>query len=217
MASTTARLRELALIADDADALRDALRDDAGCLGAALGVSDRELLELSGHADVCDRVRRLLDQTRRRTAIAHSAERERRSVEAAGRLVTGARWLDAGVELDPRVLLGDLLADPLRPWLGLVVDGSDVVIARARLRRVALALRPFPDVRASADSRTLRLRWREGRGGLNLHTQAAHVHDDSLVLRVVLERPAVQRVIAVEARPTAKRTWLSDVLAEVAG
>jgi hypothetical protein len=48
---------------------------------------------------------------------------------AGHELALTACWLDVGVELDPRLLLGDLLADGGRPWIGLLVDGVDVVVS----------------------------------------------------------------------------------------
>lgn len=217
MSSATTRLRELALIADDADALRDVLREHAERLGGALGVSADQLEELARRDDISDRFRHLVVRARQREAVLREDGRRERALGAAAQLVSGARWLDAGVELEPHVLLGELLADAAKPWLGLMVDGGDVVLCRARLRRAALALRPFRDVCAFADSRALRLRWRGGRGGLNLTSQAQHVHDDSLVLRVVLERPVTQPVTRAQRRPPERQGWVGDVLAEVVG
>ncbi|MFO0564308.1 MAG: hypothetical protein U0263_01525 [Polyangiaceae bacterium] len=217
MPSATTRLRELARIADDAEALRDALREDAGCLGEALGVSAEQIDELAQRDDVVAHFRRLAVRARHQEALLRADVQARRALAAADRLVAGARWLDSGVELEPRVLLGDVLADTARPWLALRVDGSDVVISRARLRRAALALRAFQDVRALADSQALRLRWRGGRGGLNFSSQGGHVHDGTLVLRVVLDRPVTRP--AQRARPSvpAHQSWLNDVFADVIG
>ncbi len=217
MASATTRLRELARIADDAEALRDALRDDAGCLGTALGVSADRIEELASRDDFAGRFRQLVAGARRRQAALRDEGRSQRALAAAERLVAGARWLDAGVQLEPHVLLGDLLADAAKPWLSLVVDGSDVVISRARLRRAAVALRPFGDVRALADSLALRLRWRGGRGGLNFNSQPHHVRDDSLLLRVVMDRPVIQPVERVLRPMAGRKGWFADVLAEVVG
>lgn len=217
MSNATTRLRELALIANDADALQDALREHAGCLGAALDVSADQFRELASRDDIIDQFRQLVARARQREAVLRDDGRRARAGAASERLVSGARWLDAGVELEPHVLLGELLADAAKPWLNLMVDGSDVVISRARLRRAALALRPFSDVRAFADSQALRLRWRCGRGGLNLTSQAQQVHDDSLVLRVVLDRPVAQPVKRAQRRPPERQSWFGHVLAEVVG
>ncbi len=222
MPSPSAKLRELAiLVRDDADALREVLRDDAGPLGAALDVPAHELRALAerGDDDTGRSVRLILDHVRRQTTARQAAERERRAMIAAHQLAITARWLDVGVELDPRLLLGDLLADGGRAWIGLLVDGVDVVVSRARLRRAAAALRPFTDLRAFIDTQALGLRWRGGRGGLNFRSQAAQVSDESLVLRAVLERPRVQPVEVLH-RPRSVRqstTWLADVIAEFAG
>jgi len=217
MPSAMNRLRDVALLTGDADALRDALRKDDGGLGAALGVSVDQLRELSSRRDVSDRLRDLVLRARHREAALRDDGRRERALVAAERLVAGVRWLDAGVELEPRVLLGDLLADTAKPWLSLVVDGSDVVVSRARLRRAALALRPFGDTRALVDSQALRLRWRGGLGGLNFNSQVQHVRDDSLVLRVVLSRPAAQPAKCARPRRADRRGWLTDVLTEVVG
>lgn len=222
MRSPSARLRELAQLArDDADALREILRDDAGPLGAALGVPEHELRALAERGDDDARlgVRRILDHLRRQSIERQAAEREQRAVTAAQELALTARWFDVGVELDPRLMLGDLLADGSKPWIALMVDGADVVVSRARLRRAASALRPFQDLHAFVDPQALRLRWRGGRGGLNFRSQAAHVHDESLLLRVVIERPKMQPGEALY-RPTPVRAsskWLTDAFAEFVG
>lgn len=217
MPSATTRLRGLPWIADDADALRDALREDAGCLGAVLGLSADQLEKLATRDDIVDRFRHLVAGARHRDAALRHHGRSQRALAAADRLVAGARWLDSGVELEPHALLGDLLADATRPWLSLVVDGRDVVVSRSRLRRAAVALRPFGDVRALADRLALRLRWRAGRGGLSFNSQAHHVHDDSLLLRVVIDRPVMQPVDRVLPPVAGRKGWFADVLAEVVG
>lgn len=222
MPSPRTKLRELTLLArDDGHALRDALRGDAADLGEALGVSEQDLRALAEREDVDAgrSVLRILDHVRRQTVERQAAERERRALKAAHQLALTARWLDVGAELEPRVLLGDLLADGAKPWVTLAVDGCDVVVSRARLRQVASALRPFRDLRAFVDTQALRLRWRQGLGGLNFRSQAAQVRDESSVLRVVLERPRARTVEALD-RPRPGRstnTWLVDVVAEIVG
>lgn len=221
MPGPRAKLRDLALLArDDADALRDALRADAGCLGVALGVPEQELRALAEDEQGGTRgVLRILDHVRRQAIDRQALEREQRALTAAHQLVVTAHWLDVGVELDPRVLLGDLLADRGKPWIGLLVDGAHVIVSRARLRRAALALRPFADQSAFVDTQALRLRWRGGLGGLNFSSQAGHVRGESQVLRVVLERPKAQPVESLHRpRPLCpSNTWLADVVSELVG
>lgn len=222
MASPRTKLRELALLArDDVDALRDTLREDAGSLGAVLGVSDTELVSLAERADgdVSKRVLAILDHVRRHAVAQNGTERERRAFAAARELALGARWLDAGAELDPRIVLGELLVDGSKPWVGFLVDGAEIIVSRARLRGAALAMRPFCDLRALVDEQALQLRWRRGLGGLNFRSQAAEVRDASLTVRVVIERPRVQPAPVVfrpRPRPTAP-CWLTDALAELIG
>jgi hypothetical protein len=220
MPSARTKLRELAILArDDADALRDTLREDAEFLGAALGVSQHELRALAERddANAGDRVRRLLDHARRHSTDQGSMARERRATSAARELGLTARWLDVGAEIDPRILLGDLLADGSKPWIGFMVDGADVIVSRATLRRAAIALKPLPEVRGFIDAQALRLRWRAGRGGLNLRAQASDIRDPALVLRVVLERPRAQPApVVTPTRPSARPPpWLADVIAEL--
>lgn len=222
MPSARTKLRELAILArEDADALRDTLREDAEFLGAALGVSHHELRALaeSGDTNASDRVRHLLDHARRHLIDQGSSERERRAMAAARELGLSARWLDVGAELDPRILLGELLVDGSKTWIGFLVDGAEVVVSRATLRRASIALRPFAQVRGFIDGQALRLRWRAGRGGLNLRARGSDVTDQALVLRVVLERPRVQPVPTVSPRRSCAKppSWLADVIAQLVG
>ncbi len=222
MGLPAAKQRELSLLVrDDVEALRSVLLEEAGSLGAVLGVPSQQLeaLAAAGVGEVRRGVTELLETSRRcrtRALMAHGAGAASRAAE---RLALTARWSHSGVELDPATVLRPLLSDRTRPWVAFQVDGEAVVVRRATLKRAAAALRPFGDVRVLVTADALRLRWRRGVGGLDLRSQAGHAQDESLVLRVVLERPAAQPVQALP-RPQASRStrsWLGEVIAELTG
>lgn len=104
---------------------------------------------------------------KRRVAREHAGERETRAEGAARTLTASARHRLERVELDPDVLLGDLLADSSKKYVAFELTGVRVVMPRLLLLRARAALRGFPDVTACIDERGLRLSWRGGLGGLN--------------------------------------------------
>ena len=108
---------------------------------------------------------------KRRLALDQAGERGARAEKAARALVASARRRLDRVELDPAILLGDLLVDAEKKHIGFELPGVRVVMARQLLLRSRAALRPFPDVAACIDQTGLHLTWRTGRGGLNLRPQ----------------------------------------------
>lgn len=119
---------------------------------------------------------------KRTTAGDHANDRVRRAEKAAQNLTASAVHHADRVELEPRVLLGQLIAGSQK-YISLELTTTPVWLHRQTLLRAKTALRPFRDLTASVDERGLHLRWRAGRGGLNLRPQveecgAAVLHVD---------------------------------------
>lgn len=99
-------------------------------------------------------------------------KRQKRSAakEAAHRLAATAQRSGNVVALDAPTLLGDLLSDAAIKYVFLGDEIDVQPFSRVHLSKVAAALRPMGPVVASYDveKAVLSLRWREGRGGLNL-------------------------------------------------
>jgi hypothetical protein len=120
------------------------------------------------------------------------------------------------VELDPRIVLGNLLADRTRAFVRFRTEGYEpVVVARPKLREASRALR-FPDLRCSIDDRGLWFRWREGVGGLRLVSQDVRQRQDDDILFVPLERPRPERLESRHLeRPRRNPAWIGEVIADL--
>ncbi len=131
----------------------------------------------------------LVDRLGARLAIAHETERQQRherDVERAHRaareLGRTARWFERGVVLDVDLVLGDLLADNRCKFVRLHMLSFIVRIPTEHLRRARL-LRTYIDLVCYLDARGIHLRWKAGRGQLNLHSVKADAHTvDALVI-----------------------------------
>ena len=137
-----------------------------------------------------------------------------RASTAASRIARSAVWEKSLVRIDPTLLLGDLLADTSNKYVAFSFDEHDITIDRAKLVDVSRVLtsKTYPDRSAYLDASGLHLRWKSGRGGLNLVTQIPGVLERDRVLHVVLERPAVAMPIVPVRRGGA---WLGDILGEM--
>lgn len=123
-------------------------------------------------ADLALQLAPAIGRYKRTTAGAHSDERASRAAAAAQHLTASAVHHADRVELEPRVLLGELLAGSQK-YISLELTTTPVWLHRQTLLRAKTALRPFRDLNSFVDERGLHLRWRAGRGGLNLGPQAA--------------------------------------------
>ncbi len=137
-----------------------------------------------------------------------------RASTAASRIARSAVWEKSLVRIDPTLLLGDLLADTSNKYVAFSFDEHDITIDRAKLVDVSRVLtsKTYPDRSAYLDASGLHLRWKSGRGGLDLVTQIPNVIERDRVLHVVLERPAVAMPIVPVRRGGA---WLGDILGEM--
>jgi hypothetical protein len=112
------------------------------------------------------------------------------------------------------VLLGDLLADVTPKYVAFDATGVfDVAVLRVRLadaRRVLVGA-SFSDLCVNVDEAGLHLRWKGGRGGLDLRGTYVTPIERDRVLRIVLDRPRHAPPVAVR-RGSAR---LGEVLADL--
>jgi hypothetical protein len=162
-----------------------------------------------------DDVRRLI-RTAQEQREAIRAEQRRNLAIAAGIMLAGlARWTETRVELDARIVLGNLLVDASKKAVHFDVErGPSITISRAKLSEASRALK-FPDLRCFVDARGLHFRWRDGVGGLDLHTQDRAWNDNG-VLTVALSRPQRRpkrqpQLEVVQNRPS----WIGNVFADL--
>ena len=189
----------------------------APSMAGALGTDVEELERVRG-LDSEERVTRLRVRVRRareQGQAAHGEAMRNLSLLAAGMLAELARWQEERVELDARILLGNLLADSASKYVRFDAEGfGAVVVRRAKLREASKVLR-FPDLRASLDHRGLLFHWRGGVGGLVLTSQDVERKDRNAVLHVVLPRPRARVVELPQVEvPKLRRApaWMTDVL-----
>lgn len=153
-------------------------------LAAGLGVRDLE----RDDADLALRLAPTIGKYKRRLALEQAGERVARAERAARELASSARHRLDGVELEPAILLGELLADSSKKYIVFELTGRRVSLPRHLLLRTRVALRPFLDVTAHIEEQGLHLAWRHGRGGLNLRPQLEE--RGAAVLVVDLRTPA---------------------------
>ena len=152
----------------------------------------------------------VVGRLRHRTASVRAAEQAQRAEAAARRLSATAVHRDGRVEFDADVLLGDLLADAGKKYIGIELDGARVLVLRSTLTRARACLRIHLDLAGYADPAGLHLVWRAGRGGLNLRPQVEE--RGAGVLLVDLRRP---RLHAARERAHQPPAILGDILGEL--
>lgn len=144
---------------------------------------------------------------KRRTAALADDEHAERAAAAVRQLVATTRNRGEWLEVDPELLLGDLLVDKKVKYVSFELAEARVPVLRTALARARSPLRNFIDTAASIDTQGVHLRWRGGRGGLNFHPQVEE--RGAHVLHVDLRpRPSVRRRLP---RPL----LLADVLADL--
>jgi hypothetical protein len=152
----------------------------------------------------------VIGRLRHRAASVQAAERVERAAAAARRLSASAVYRDRHVEFDAGVLLGDLLADSGKKYIGVELDGARVLVLRSILARARACLRIHLDLAGFADEAGLHLVWRGGRGGLNLRPQQQE--RGAGVLLVDLRRPCLY---VARERTRQAPTILGDILGEL--
>lgn len=159
-------------------------------------------------ADLALQLAPAIGKYKRRVAREQAGGREARAKGAARALAASARhWLER-VELEPAILLGDLLADGSKQYIAFELTGTRVVMLRQLLLRARVALRGFADVAAHIDEQGLHLSWRGGRGALNLRPQ---LDERGAAVLVVDLRPARRPARADRSGPV----LLAEVLASL--
>jgi|GEM_PF-3057650 hypothetical protein len=218
MASSARRdpVRELALLVrapePGSNNLGGFLADNAGELAQELGVSASKLEaeRIVDDEELAPRIRQLLERARNHHIVEHLGRRRQRSLEAARRLGSTARWTEVGAELDVDVLLGVLLADRTKKWVSFdsqidlkVVVPRHLIADAAPLRRLHIDLASF------VDDKGLHFRWKGGRGGYNWRSREV----DPCFADQVLTVPLAPR--AVPAHQRRRGQWVGEILREM--
>jgi hypothetical protein len=169
------------------------LSSRAAMLAPALGVPVTSL-EAAAHVpdeEIAPQLQALLRQRLDRNKNTRQLGTIERAAMAAVRLSRTARWERNIVVLDPDLLLGDLVVDTSKKYVAFSFSEHDLTLERAKLADVARVItqKTYPDRSAFLDARGLHLRWKGGRGGLDLVTQVPHVFDRDRILTVVIDRP----------------------------
>lgn len=171
------------------------LRAHAAVLGPALALDEHVLQGMSDQPDhlLAPKIEVALRRLKDRLAAQEAEVDEARARAAARELAARARWNSGGTELDPAVLLGDLLVDRSVKYVGF--DFADMVVAVERKKLVATVrvISSKPDLIAFVDTNGLHVRWNHGRGGLNWHPQQVLPGEHDRVLHVPLRRPPLRR------------------------
>jgi hypothetical protein len=206
----------------DPDSLVDHLGRLAGPLG--LDAADVEHLSTLDGDDLAQHLRAHLGGLRRRDRATRGKQAEARAHGAAARLARTARWDGSTVYLEPSVLLGELPAHPTAKVIGFDLDGDITWVSKKKLRQARRALRGFDDIRVYVVHPDLRIRWRGGLGGLDLHARAPRHGEDSLVVRLhgpaeVHSEPEATQVPHRRRRPPTGSqrpgAWIGDILADL--
>lgn len=162
-----------------------------------------------------DDVRRLVRTAQEQREAIRAEQRRNLAIAAGIMLASLARWTETRVELDARIVLGTLLVDASKKAVRFDVErGPSITISCAKLTEASRALK-FSDLHCFVDARGLHFRWRDGVGGLDLHTQD-RVWNDNSVLTVALSRP--QRRPRTQPRPVVpqhRQSWIGNVFADL--
>jgi len=185
--------RELSLLEKraDIDGLRSLLQEGPEPL-ALLGLQPEQLtafLEAPPHLLLLA-VRNRLDALKDEETKTTQAASRRVASSAATQLAKRAFWTRESAYLDVSILFGALLADRRSPYVVFSLDETTVAIPRGLLAKARASLKPFKDVRGYVDTKGLHLRWREGRGGLDLISRTLNADERAASVFVVLSRPS---------------------------
>jgi len=166
-------------------------------LGQRLALPEEKLEELAA-LDARELEGQVIRLTYRQGLDARKArarEAEQRAAHAAVELSRTAMWQGDAVHVEPRLLLGHLLAHPGSKHIGFELGhGEPTFLEKARLRPARRALAPFHDLCAWIDKAGLHLRWHGGRGGLDLFARVLSPYERKQAYVVTIVRP-------VEAEP----------------
>ena len=210
-------MRELALLLrapeSGSNNLGEFVATNSAGLAQTLGVSPSRLEaeRIVDDEELAPRIRQLLERTRNHHIKEDLERRRQRSLEAARRLGSTAKWTDLGAELDVDLVLGELMADRTKKWVAFdsqidlkTTIPRHLVAAAAPLRRLHI------DLAAWVDDKGLHFRWKGGRGGYNWRTHEVDPRFADLVLTVPL---APRRMQVPERRRGG--AWLGYILKEM--
>ena len=199
--SLTELERLLRIVQPGARNLGRYLAEHGESLAPRLGVEVEELRAIAALSDQAAalRVKALLDRRADAMAQIHEATVQEVVTEAVQRLAATAVWSGPAASIDVGLLLGALLADPIREYICLKSSTFEVPLLRSKLVAAAKVLLHHYDLAGWVDSEGLHLRWRGGRGGLNLHPQTVRPGEARHVLVVNIPPPPPRE----EHRPVA--------------
>lgn len=223
--------RALRLAEPNAKNLSRYLEDTWEHVAVLLGVEASEIRALINQPDqeIAPKLSALLHH-REEARAARCAERGRGvALSAADHLAFTAVQRANRIYLDPGILFGALLADTSCRYIAFCIySEAEVRIRRPYLVQVAEVLtRQYDDLGAWLDNHGLHIRWKGGRGGLNLISQRISARDMGFGLRIRFTphvesvAPAVaQDVERQQPRPQVSRPkarpHLGDELASMA-
>ena len=188
-------------------------------LGPELGLATDQLgrLRRLDSEQLASHLRCLVGQRRAEGQAVRARLAERRAQVAAHKLVQQALFDSGVVMLNVGVLLGDILVHPSAKYIGLQIgEHVPLHIQKRKLRQVSRALRPFDDVRCYLDEHALHLRWRGGRGGLDLIGRRLSWNDkDSTFQLVFTNKPRVERPTSSTRRRAPSGAWLNEILGDL--
>lgn len=167
-------------IADHLEEVADALGLDP----ARLAVLDLEQPEVRG------RLRAAVARAESQAAASRLVEADRRRSQRGRSLIAAARWNGSVVEL-PLPELFAFVSSAGAAVLRFETPEYGVHVSRAVLARARLALGRLPDPTGYLDRSALHLRWRDGRGGLDLRCDPPAPRDE--LAFVVRFEPRVAR------------------------
>jgi len=203
---------------DGTEELNELVQEHGNAIAGALGISTKQLESICKALpmDRTVKVRVALRRFRERHAESLRRQAQNLSIAAADMLVGLSRWHPERVDVDPRIVLGTLLADRQRKAIRFDLEGrSSVIILREKLKEAGRAL-PFSDLRCFIDDRGLNFHWHGGRGGLVLVSQSVEKFESNAVLTVEFPKPRPKaKPSLVPVSPiTPSPAWLGDVLME---
>lgn len=185
-------LRELRALhrSDDVPALRQLYLREGESLARAAGLPPRgvDALLSRSDTDVIRGTARVLELARHRSRQESQERRLSKARDAATQLVVSARWKGDQAFLDHWLLLGELLSAPTK-YFRFDMDGGHYFVDRARLVRLRPLAKRMDGLCAYLARDALCIRWKGGRGGLNLRTTLSVRADADDILPLVFERP----------------------------
>jgi DNA-binding IclR family transcriptional regulator len=180
----------------------------AEMIAPLLRVHPDDLRGLAHRSDeeIAPRLRELVKEAVLRQREGVRVHRHERAYQAASALGASVRHSACGAVLDADLLLGELLADLTRKYILFQGEGVYVVVERHTLAKAAWLRRLHLDVGARVHADGLHLRWRGGRGGLNLRSVPVPKSEAANVLVVSL--PAA--TLPPTERPHS--AWLGEII-----